>query len=88
GWDFHERQWRGNAFDKLTAGRVDAIDRIYRSARAEELPGLLQQWQVDYVYVGALERRKYGLTDAALARFDRAGLQTVYDAQGVRIYAR
>jgi len=88
GWDFHERQWRGNAgYDKAAAGRPEALDRIYRSARPEELPALLDQWGVDYVYVGGQERAKYGVGDAALARFDRA-LKLVYDRDGVRIYAR
>jgi uncharacterized membrane protein len=87
GWDFHERQWRGAAYDRLTAGRPEALDQIYRGARAEDLPKLLDKWAVDYVYVGALERRKYGLSDPALARFDRS-LRRVYDRDGVRIYAR
>jgi len=87
GWDFHERQWRGKAYDKLVAGRPEAIDQIYRTARPEDLPGLLDKWHVDYVYVGALERQKYGIGDAALARFDRS-LKLVYDVGGVRIYAR
>lgn len=87
GWDFHERQWRGAAYDRLAAGRPEALDQIYRTARPEELPKLLTQWNVDYVYIGALERRKFGIGDAALARFDRA-LRLVYDKDGVRVYAR
>jgi uncharacterized membrane protein len=87
GWDFHEMQWRGKAYEKLAAGRPQALDQIYRMARPEELPALLDRWGIDYVYVGALERGKYGLGDAALARFDRV-LRRVYDREGVRIYAR
>jgi len=88
GWDFHERQWRGNAgYDKLAAGRPDAINQIYRTARSEDLQGLLDQWGIQYVLIGALERSKYGIGDASLARFDRA-LKLVYDKDGVRIYAR
>ncbi len=88
GWDFHERQWRGNAgYDKAAAGRLEALDRIYRTARPEELPALLDQWGIDYVFVGAQERAKYGVGDAALARFDRV-LRLVYDRDGVRVYAR
>lgn len=88
GWDFHERQWRGNAgYDKAAAGRVEALDRIYRSARPEELRALLEQWGIDYVYIGVQERAKFGVGDAALARFDRV-LRLVYDRDGVRIYAR
>ena len=87
GWDFHERQWRGGAYDCLAAGRPEALDQIYRTTRPEELPELLEKWGVDYVLIGSLERRKFGITDAALARFDRA-LMRVYDKDGVRIYAR
>jgi YYY domain-containing protein len=88
GWDFHERQWRGNeGYDELAAMRPAVIDQIYRSAQAEQLPGILEQWGVDYVYIGGLERSKYGISDATLARFD-AHLKRVYDVDGVRIYAR
>jgi uncharacterized membrane protein len=88
GWDFHERQWRGNeGYDKLAAGRPEAIEQIYRTARAEDLPRLLEQWGIDYVLVGGLERNKYKISEAAQARFD-AVLKLVYDQDGVRIYAR
>jgi len=86
GWDFHERQWRGNAYDKLVAGRPEVIEKIYRYARPGELRQLLDQWGIDYVYIGGLERQKYGISQAAQARFDR-GLKLVYDKEGVRIYA-
>jgi YYY domain-containing protein len=88
GWDFHEVQWRGKAYDQLTAGRKEAIDAIYRTARPEDLPALLDKWHVNYVFIGDLERRKYGISEPALARFDRAGLKLAYDANGVKIYAR
>ena len=88
GWDFHERQWRGNeGYDKFAAGRPEAIEQIYRTARTEDLPRLLEQWGVDYVLIGGLERNKYKISEAALARFD-AALKLVYDQDGVRIYAR
>jgi hypothetical protein len=96
GWDFHEMQWRGGAYGKLAAGRPEALDQIYRSASAEELPALLDRWGINYVYIGGLERAKYGVGEAALARFER-GLRRVYpvpsaaepgNADGVLIYAR
>jgi uncharacterized membrane protein len=87
GWDFHEMQWRGKAYEQLAAGRPDAITQIYRTARPEELPDLLDRWGIDFVYLGALERNKYKVSDAALPRFDRV-LNRVYDADGVIIYGR
>jgi uncharacterized membrane protein len=88
GWDFHERQWRGSeGYGEVAAGRPEAIDQIYRSAPATELAALLDQWGVGFVYIGALERNKYGISEAQMTRFDSA-LKRVYDADGVRIYAR
>ncbi len=88
GWDFHERQWRGNdGYDELAAMRPAVVDQIYRSAQADQLPDILQQWGVDYIFVGELERSKYGISEASMVRFD-AHLKLVYDVDGVRIYAR
>ncbi len=40
GWDFHERQWRGNqGYDKLASMRPGVIDQIYRSAQPAEPAG-------------------------------------------------
>jgi uncharacterized membrane protein len=86
GWDFHEMQWRGETYGEVVAGRPEALDQIYRFAAAGELPGLLAEWDADFVYVGDLERQKYGIGEAALDRFDRA-LRRVYDRDGVIIYA-
>jgi uncharacterized membrane protein len=86
GWDFHEMQWRGDAYSEMVAGRPEALDQIYRLAPPEELPGLLTTWDADFIYVGDLERRKYGIGEAAMSRLDRA-LRRVYDRDGVFIYA-
>jgi YYY domain-containing protein len=87
GWDFHEMQWRGKAYETLAAGRPDAITQIYRTARPEDLAGLLDKWGIDFVYVGALERNKYKVSDAALSRLDSV-LNRLYDVDGVIIYGR
>jgi YYY domain-containing protein len=87
GWDFHERQWRGDAYDEAVAGRIEALDAIYRYAGPEELQAVLDRWGARFVYVGALERGKYGMDDASLSRLDRA-LRRVYEGDGVIIYAR
>ncbi len=87
GWDFHEMQWRGDAYGELVAGRPEALDQIYRLAPAEELTALLDRWNAKFVYVGDLERNKFGVSDATLSRLDRV-LRRVYDRDGVIIYAR
>lgn len=88
GWDFHERQWRGNeGYDALAAMRPAVLDQIYRTAQPSELWDVLDAWRVDYVFVGGLERSRYGVSEVALGRLD-AALKLVYDVDGVRIYAR
>lgn len=87
GWDGHELQWRGSRYGELVAGRPEAIERIYRSARGQELRDLMDQWQIDYLYVGGLEREKYHLTTPGLARFEQT-LFKAYENATVRIYRR
>ena len=74
-------------YQKLAAGRPDAITQIFRTARAADLPELLDTWDIDYVYVGGLEREKYKISEAVLERFDRS-LNRVYDADGVIVFGR
>jgi len=87
GWDGHELQWRGDRYGDLVAGRPEAIDRIYRFARGWELVDLMRQWNVEYLYVGNLEREKYRLTPSAESQFEQA-LWKVYENGTVRIYRR
>jgi uncharacterized membrane protein len=66
GWAGHEHQWRGTRepFD----GRAEDIETIYTTANPAEASELLDKYDVDYVYVGKLERQEYGL--ASVAKFD------------------
>ncbi len=87
GWDGHELQWRGDRYGEMVAGRPEAMDRIYRSAKGQELLDLMRRWNIEYLYVGNLEREKYRLTPAALSRFEQV-LWKVYENETVRIYRR
>lgn len=87
GWDGHELQWRGKRYGELAAGRPEAIDQIYRTARGPALIGLMEAWDITYIYVGPRERDRYKLTDASLARFEEA-LWKIYENDTVRIYRR
>lgn len=58
GWRFHEVQWRGHSSE--LAERAQDIDAIYRDGTPAQAVELLKKYGVSYVYVGPLEREKYG----------------------------
>ncbi|HSN76740.1 MAG TPA: DUF2298 domain-containing protein [Anaerolineae bacterium] len=83
GWEGHELQWRGNTVEQDQ--RKPILQRIYGNASGVELQGLLNQWQIDYVLVGDLERQTYGVAPQSEARLAQI-MELVYDVDGVRIY--
>lgn len=85
GWDFHEYQWRGKFEEPGRRGPV--VEQIYKEVKAEVVRPLLEEYGVEFVYVGRLERDKYKLTQAMVEKF-RAFMDLVYEAGDVRIYRR
>ncbi|HZP26616.1 MAG TPA: DUF2298 domain-containing protein [Dehalococcoidia bacterium] len=57
GWATHEFQWRGS-YD-LVKGRPEDIVEIYTTSDNEEAQRLLRKYNVQYVYIGRLERTLY-----------------------------
>ena len=84
GWDFHEMQWRGNFAGR--AERKRDIDTLYRTTSPQEAAELLSKYDIEYIYVGPLERGLYG--DASGIGLDKFYwfLDIVYDREGVTIY--
>jgi uncharacterized membrane protein len=83
GWGGHELQWRGN-YDE--AGRREPdIAAIYQSVDSNKTKSLLAKYDIDYVYVGRLERSKYHLSSATMRKFDRL-MERVFENSGVIIY--
>ena len=85
GWDFHEQQWRGTYEEP--GKRLPDIEQIYKSLDRNLVLGLLNKYNIEYVYVGDLERQKYNLQPAMVDKFGRI-MTLVYDQGGVRIYRR
>ncbi|TAK32115.1 MAG: hypothetical protein EPO21_15940 [Chloroflexota bacterium] len=67
GWVGHENQWRGS--DRDFRGRDAEIDAIYNASDSGPIQSILQGRKVTYVFVGQLERSKYG--DGASTRLAR-----------------
>jgi len=85
GWDFHEFQWRGNTIE--SGKRQPDIAQIYQSSTPSQVLSLLEKYDVEYVYLGAVEKRNFGLSAQAEDRLGRF-LETVYQRKGVTIYRR
>jgi YYY domain-containing protein len=83
GWSGHELQWRGS-YDE-PGRREPVVEKIYRSAPIGDIPALLEEWQITYVFVGPPERSMYGLTPQTLSRLDRS-MDLVFERGEVRIY--
>ncbi|MFP3852985.1 MAG: DUF2298 domain-containing protein [Anaerolineales bacterium] len=82
GWEFHEIQWRGTA--ELLGSRKADIERLYRSSDWREARDIVERYDIDYVYIGALERSTYGVIREA--KFD-AFMEPIYQQGEVVIFA-
>ncbi len=57
GWTVHEWLWRGSY--EIPGSRVDKIRAAYEELDTNKTKDFLQDYDVEYVFVGALERDKY-----------------------------
>ncbi|MBI2846539.1 MAG: hypothetical protein HYX82_01510 [Chloroflexi bacterium] len=81
GWAGHELQWRGT--ERAFRGRAEDIDLMYSSEDVELTQALMRKYQVRYVFIGDLERSRYG--EKPLEKF--AGfMDTFFQKDGVTIY--
>lgn len=65
GWPGHEGQWRGGYLE--VGSREADIKRLYETPTWQEALPILQQYHVNYVYLGELERS--GLSTPAAEKF-------------------
>jgi uncharacterized membrane protein len=86
GWSHHEAQVRAGAdkeFWKHLDERVQAAKRIYESPDFESVRDLIDKYEIQYIFVGALERRDYD--QAGLAKFASACTE-VFRSGDTQIY--
>jgi YYY domain-containing protein len=77
----HEHEWR-NFWDPLME-RVSDVETAYTTLNLAEAAAILDKYEVDYVYVGTLERLLY--PQEALDKFSRLG-ETVFTSPSVTVY--
>jgi len=82
GWLVHEWLWRGG-YD-LPGGRATDVEKIYTSKDKNETRRLLQKYNVDYVFLGANEIKKY--PELNEKNFIDLGYRTVFESGQTKIY--
>lgn len=85
GWRSHEQMWRGIWSGVGT--RQDDANHIFNSKCNEKTLELLEKYDVEYIYIGELEREKY--SKAGLQKFEvhTESYELVYENSGVSIYS-
>ena len=85
GWPRHERLWRSSSAP--LGDREEDVRRLYETLDVDEARALLQRYDVQYVYVGWLERDMYGLPSepSRFGKFEEIG-EVVYRNDEVTIY--
>jgi uncharacterized membrane protein len=81
GWAGHESQWRGGRDEIGT--REEDIELIYRTNNWEDAKGLLDLYNVRYIFIGPLERRTYRVNES---KFERFLGEPVFELGQVSIY--
>jgi uncharacterized membrane protein len=80
GWGNHESQWRPSGWPMQTEADVNELFNTTDLGRAKQL---LDQYQVDYVFVGQLEREKYA---GGVDKFAQMLGTPVINAMGTLVY--
>ena len=82
GWPGHEWTWRNNV-DELGLRRAE-VDQIYTSGNAEIIKAVLNKYNIIYIFVGAVEKSKYG-SEMKTEVFEKiAGV--IYQNDSVTVY--
>ena len=82
GWIGHQLQWRGHLpeYDR----RQDDVDSLYSRADREEVMRMLHRYRARFVFVGSLERERYG--DQVGPRLGQ-WLSPVFQRDGTTVFA-
>jgi hypothetical protein len=87
GWPYHEYQWRGDF--SVQGSRESDAAVIYTTDNVETAKELINQYGIDYVYVGSLERTKYQPPDYPPINEEKllSFMGVIYKSGDVTIYA-
>jgi uncharacterized membrane protein len=81
GWPTHEWQWHGSPTEPYA--RKSDVDRIYQSNDKTELVNLVKKYNIEYIFVGNLERRTYtNLNETNILKISTL----VYSSDNTKLY--
>jgi YYY domain-containing protein len=69
GWDWHQRQQRAVTPGQLVSSRIEDVNLLFRTPNVEEARTILEHFDVEYIFVGSLERAYYH--PDGLAKFEQ-----------------
>jgi YYY domain-containing protein len=85
GWAGHEINWRNGA--DIVNERWYEVPRVYTSSDVDTVNGILDKYNVEYIYVGGVEEERYGGSDARkLFMNNQDRFRLVYFNPNVHIY--
>ena len=86
GWPWHQQQQRNDG--EIVRGRARDVETMYSTPSHDRALELLEEYDVEYIVVGALERGYYG--ERGIAKFDamvdEGLLALAYGNDGTRVY--
>ena len=86
GWQWHQEQQRWD-YRRSVSSRIGEVERIYSTVIPERALELIRKYDVQYVYVGQLERQYY--SGEGIDKFDGAlsdHFEKVFSNEDVSIY--
>ncbi|MCD4840859.1 MAG: DUF2298 domain-containing protein [Methanosarcinales archaeon] len=85
GWAGHEKNWRNGA--DIVNERWYEVPRVYTSSDVDTVNGILDKYNVEYIYVGGVEVERYGGRDARKVFMNNQDrFRLVYFNPNVHIY--
>ncbi|KKS97733.1 MAG: hypothetical protein UV73_C0005G0010 [Candidatus Gottesmanbacteria bacterium GW2011_GWA2_43_14] len=81
GWPVHEWLWRGS-YDEA-GKRIPEVETLYQTVNTEEAGTIITKYNIDYVFVGSLEREKY--PQLSEDKFSQIG-RVVFESGATRVY--
>jgi uncharacterized membrane protein len=66
GWQYHEVQWRGG--DAEIGSRALDIRLLYEATDWESAKGVIDKYNIEYIYIGDLERATYQIEEEKFQR--------------------